>query len=67
MNKMIKAKAAYIVHAKVGRDESDGYWFGKRVFLKAVHQIKARFWIFKVNHMKEGDILRLYYSMTGGR
>ena len=66
MTKATRLKAKYVVNAMVGADESDGHNAVVAFFMKAAHSIRAWWWIQKVNHMSEGEILNMYYLLTDG-
>ena len=67
MNKAIKQRASYIVQTMVGKDTSEEYPMVIKYVVKAAHCIKAKYWIFKVNNMREGEILAMYYFLTDRR
>ena len=64
MNSATRLKAKFVVYTMVGKEESENVILG--AFLRVVHRAKAWWWIQKVNHMSEGEILRLYYLLTNG-
>lgn len=64
MNKAIKEKAKYVVRAKAGTDRSSEYSALIAWLLKLVYQIKANYWLWRVNRMTEGEIMNIYYDLT---
>lgn len=64
MNKAIKEKAKYVVRAKAGTDRSSEYSALIAWLLKLVYQIKANYWLWRVNRMTEGEIMKRYYELT---
>lgn len=62
MNKAILDKAKYVVLAKAGTSRNDGTIIGW--FLTLIHELKARYWLWRVNRMSEGQILKIYYELT---
>lgn len=67
MNKAVKQRAKYIVNAMVGEDRSESSIFPVRELLKVLRNIRANYWLWKVNHMSEGEILDMYYLLTDRR
>lgn len=66
MSNIVKAKATYVVQTMVCKDTSNEHSAVMGLILKAVHYVKAQWWIVKINHMSEGEILNLYYLLTDG-
>ena len=67
MNRAIKQRASYIVQTMVGKDTSEDYPMAIKYVVKAAHWMKAKYWIFRVNNMREGEILAMYYFLTDRR
>ena len=67
MNKATKMKAKYVVNAMVGEDESYKHNAAVAYCMKIVRRVRAWWWIQKVNHMSEGEIMNMYYLLTDGR
>lgn len=64
MNKAIKEKAKYVVRAKAGTDRSSEHSALIAWLLKLVYQIRASYWLWRVNRMTEGEIMKRYYELT---
>ena len=64
MNKAVREKAKYVVLTKAGTDRSEEYPAVIRWLLKLIYEIRANYWLWRVNHMSEGKILNMYYEMT---
>ena len=64
MNKAIKEKAKYMVRAKAGTDRSGEHSALIAWLLKLVYQIRASYWLWRVNRMTEGEIMKRYYELT---
>lgn len=64
MNKAVKDKAKYIVLTKAGTDNSEGHAPVIRWILSVVHKIKTEYWLARVNRMREGQIMDMYYELT---
>lgn len=64
MNNATKLKAKFVVYTMVGSDESEKHSPIVRAVMRTVRRVKAWWWIQKVNHMSEGEILDLYYLLT---
>ena len=64
MNKAVKDKAKYIVRSKAGTDNSEGHMPLIRWILHTIHRIKTEYWLARVNHMREGQIMDMYYELT---
>lgn len=67
MNKAIVDKAKYVVLANAGTDHSEEYPAVIAWFTKMVHKIKANYWLWRVNHMSEGEIIKRYYALAERR
>ena len=67
MNSATRLKAKFVVYTMVGKNECEGHNALARTLIRAVHHVKAWWWIQKVNNMSEGEILELYYLLTDGR
>lgn len=65
MNKAILDKAKYVVLAKAGTSRNDGTVIGW--LLTVIHELKARYWLWRVNRMSEGEIINRYYTLTERR
>lgn len=64
MNRAIKDKAKYVVLTKAGTDRSENYPAVIAWFLRLIFEIKANYWLWRVNRMSEGEIMKRYYELT---
>lgn len=64
MNKAVMDKAKYVVLTKAGTDRSKEYPAVIAWFLRMVYQIRAHYWLWRVNRMSEGEIMNRYYELT---
>ena len=64
VNKAIKDKAKYVVLAKAGTDHSEDYTAVIAWLLRLIYEIRANYWLWRVNRMSEGEIMKRYYELT---
>lgn len=65
MNKAVRQRAKYIVEAMVGeKKEADGLL---GVIYDTERKMRSAYWLNRVNHMSEGQILDMYYLLTDRR
>lgn len=62
MNRAILDKAKYVILTKAGTARNDGTVIGW--ILMTIHNLKIRYWLWKVNHMTEGQVMNMYYELT---